>query len=193
MASSRCIWSIGQLPCPVGKMEPASRTGTISTSHVNATPRPTVCPGRGLLSGPSAEELGSPLQSRWRRCQLRTDAVVRPDGGGIQLRMNPALDLAAPSPAAGAQGFSRLRAARARHASDRRESARFKRMPRQIRVPEYGNDLVPRRAGKRVEFQPRAVDLDQRQRGTGTTVISLAAVDPAVERGERPLERLDLA
>src|SRR3546814_15769792 len=54
-------------------------------------------------------------------------------------------------------------------------------------------DLLRRPVGERVEFQPFAIGLDQRDAAAGGGLEALAAIDRGGETLEAALQRLDLA
>src|SRR5262245_14085021 len=107
--------------------------------------------------------------------------------------MNAALGLLTIGPAAGACIVAWIGAARAGHAADRRKTLAGKWMPRQVPILEHRDDLGGRDARERIEFQPRAFNLNRRNAGALAALKAFAAIDPGIEAGQRLAERLDLA
>src|SRR5260370_36657770 len=66
-------------------------------------------------------------------------------------------------------------------------------MRRQIGALVDGLDLFAGDTGERIEFEPGAILLDDRDRRSEAALKSLASVDPAIERLQRTRQRFHLA
>src|SRR4051812_49545198 len=65
-------------------------------------------------------------------------------------------------------------------------------MRRQIGLSKDRGDLFARDVGERIELQPRAILLNDRDGGARSALETLAAVEPGRERLKRAFQRLDL-
>src|SRR5438445_4508655 len=107
--------------------------------------------------------------------------------------VNAAFRLGSAAPAAGTGVLVRRSPARTRHASDRQIAGGGQRMRRQFGELVDRLDLFARHVGERIEFQLRAVVLDDGNLGARAALKTLASVDPGRERLERPRQRFHLA
>src|SRR3954465_16014938 len=107
--------------------------------------------------------------------------------------VDAAFRLSPTAPATGTLILAFRRSARARHTPNRQETGRNQRMTRQFGAGENRLEFLPRDIGERIELQPGAVVLNPRDAGARVALEALAAVQPCVERFQRPRQRLDLA
>src|SRR6266478_4116019 len=108
-------------------------------------------------------------------------------------RMDAALGLVPAAPAAGARVVIRRGPACTRHTPYRQIARCDKWMRRQLGRLIDRLDLLARKVGERIEFQPHTVLLDNRDHGAGAALKSLAPVYPGPEWLQRARQRLHLA
>src|SRR5436305_46313 len=107
--------------------------------------------------------------------------------------MYSALRFGSAAPSAGARVLTIRGSAGAGHASDRQKAFCRERMRRQLCIVVDSFDLFTRDVGERIEFQPCAVLLDDRNIGAQAALKALATIDPGLKRRQRARQRLDLA
>src|SRR5215218_10819358 len=108
-------------------------------------------------------------------------------------RVDAAFRLGPAAPATGTLILAFGRSARARHTPNRQESGRNQRMTRQFGTGEDRFEFLARNIGEGIELQPCTVVLDYWNAGARAALEALAAVEPRIERLQRPRQRLDLA
>src|SRR5688572_29287420 len=108
-------------------------------------------------------------------------------------RVDAALGLVPPAPAARARVFAGGDGAGARLAADREVALRLERVARQIVLGEVGVEIVLGPVAKRVDLEPAVLDLEARQVLAGERLERFAAADPGIEALLGALERFNLA